>query len=180
MKDLTQGPIGRLLVAMAVPIAIGMLFQTLYFLVDLYFVSRLGDAAIAGVSTAGTVSFVILALTQMLGVGTVALVSHAAGRKDQAQANLVFNQSLSMSVAIGLITMTVLYIVIRPYLRSIAADDATIEAMAQIGLVSATYSSMNQTRAEAMKTLTANRIPSGPGCGKLGPMVYDLPRSDPA
>jgi hypothetical protein len=84
MKDLTQGRIGRLLVAMAVPIAIGMLFQTLYFLVDLYFVSRLGDAAIAGVSTAGTVSFVILALTQMLGVGTVALVSHAAGRKDQA------------------------------------------------------------------------------------------------
>jgi len=63
MKDLTQGPIGRLLVAMALPIAIGMLFQTLYFLVDLYFVSRLGDAAIAGVSTAGTVSFVILALT---------------------------------------------------------------------------------------------------------------------
>jgi len=54
MKDLTQGRIGRLLVAMAVPIAIGMLFQTLYFLIDLYFVSRLGDAAIAGVSTAGT------------------------------------------------------------------------------------------------------------------------------
>jgi len=38
MKDLTQGPITRLLVAMAVPIAIGMLFQTLYFIVDLYFV----------------------------------------------------------------------------------------------------------------------------------------------
>ena len=35
MKDLTQGPISRLLVAMAVPIAIGMLFQTLYILVDL-------------------------------------------------------------------------------------------------------------------------------------------------
>ena len=64
MKDLTQGSVTRLLVAMAVPIAIGMLFQTLYFLVDLYFVARLGDAAIAGVSTAGTISFVILALTR--------------------------------------------------------------------------------------------------------------------
>jgi hypothetical protein len=101
MKDLTQGRIGRLLVAMAVPIAIGMLFQTLYFLVDLYFVSRLGDAAIAGASTAGTVSFVILALTQMLGVGTVALVSHAAGRKDRAQANLVFNQAVLLSAVCG-------------------------------------------------------------------------------
>ncbi len=89
MKDLTQGPIGRHLVAMAVPIAAGMIFQTLYFLVDLYFVAQLGDVAIAGVSTAGSVSFVILALTQMLGVGTVALVSHAAGRKDRAEANLI-------------------------------------------------------------------------------------------
>src|SRR5262252_616038 len=101
MKDLTEGPISRLLVAMAVPIAIGMVFQTLYFLVDLYFVSRLGDAAIAGVSSAGTVGFVILALTQMLGVGTVALVSHAVGRKDQPAANLIFNQSVVLSALSG-------------------------------------------------------------------------------
>ena len=66
MKDLTQGSITRLLVAMAVPIAIGMLFQTLYFLIDLIFVSRIGDAAIAGVSSAGTATFIILGLTQML------------------------------------------------------------------------------------------------------------------
>src|SRR3984893_14203302 len=97
MKDLTHGPIPRQLVALAVPIAVGMLFQTLYLLVDLYFVSRIGDAAIAGVSSAGTASFVILALTQMLGVGTVALVSHAVGRKDQPAANLVFNQSVLLS-----------------------------------------------------------------------------------
>ena len=40
---------------MAVPIAAGMVFQTLYYLVDLYFVANLGDAAIAGVSLAGNV-----------------------------------------------------------------------------------------------------------------------------
>src|SRR5258708_21023775 len=101
MKDLTHGPITRLLVAMAVPIAIGMLFQTLYFIVDLYFVARLGDAAIAGVSSAGTAGFVIIALTQMLGVRTVALVSHAAGRSDPAEANLVFNQSRVLSAHCG-------------------------------------------------------------------------------
>src|SRR2546430_15936842 len=90
---------------MAVPIAIGMRFQTLSFLVDLSFVARLGEAAIAGVSTAGTISFVILALTQMLGVGTVALVSHAVGRKDQAEANLVFNQSVLLSAICGGVTL---------------------------------------------------------------------------
>src|SRR6516165_8381615 len=124
MKDLTQGPIGRLLVAMAVPIAIGMLFQTLYFLVDLFFVSHLGDAAIAGVSTAGTVSFVILALTQMLGVGTVALVSQAAGRKDRAEANLVFNQSVLLSAICGVLTLVWGFLAGGAYVRWVAADAA--------------------------------------------------------
>ncbi|HET7756027.1 MAG TPA: MATE family efflux transporter, partial [Steroidobacteraceae bacterium] len=122
MRDLTEGPILRQLVAMAVPIAVGMLFQTLYFLVDLYFVAQLGDAAIAGVSTAGTVAFVIMALTQMLGVGTVALVSHAVGRKDQSEANLIFNQSVLLSAGCGLLTLLAGFVAGGPYLRAVAAS----------------------------------------------------------
>ena len=48
MKDLTRGPIFRQLVEMALPIALGVLLQPLYFVVDLYFVAQLGDAALAG------------------------------------------------------------------------------------------------------------------------------------
>ena len=93
MRDLTEGPIDGHLFAMAAPIAAGMIFQTLYFLVDLYFVGRLGGAAIAGVGSAGNLTFLIMALTQVLGVGTVALIAQAVGRKDQARATLIFNQS---------------------------------------------------------------------------------------
>ena len=45
MKDLTSSSITRNILQMAVPIAAGMFFQTLYFLIDLYFVAGLGDAA---------------------------------------------------------------------------------------------------------------------------------------
>ena len=128
MRDLTEGPITGQLVAMAVPIAIGMLFQTLYFVVDMYFVAHLGDAAIAGVSTAGTAMFVILALTQMLGVGTVALVSHAVGRKDQPEANLVFNQSVVLSAICGVLTLAGGLFLGGVYVRAMAADAATAAA----------------------------------------------------
>ena len=128
MKDLTQGPIGRQLMATAVPIAIGMLFQTLYLLVDLYFVAPLGDAAIAGVSTAATAGFVILALTQMLGVGTVALVSHAVGRKDRAAANLVFNQSVLLSGLCVVLTLAVGFLASGAYARALAANTAAAAA----------------------------------------------------
>ncbi|HXO65395.1 MAG TPA: MATE family efflux transporter [Steroidobacteraceae bacterium] len=128
MRDLTEGPIVRQLIVMAVPIAIGMLFQTLYFLVDLYFVAHLGDAAIAGVSTAGTLTFVMMALTQMLGVGTVALVSHAVGRKDQAEANLIFNQSVVLSAICGVLTLGAGLLFAGAYARAMAADGAAAAA----------------------------------------------------
>jgi len=128
MKDLTQGPITAQLIAMAVPLAIGMLFQTLYLVVDMYFVAHLGEAAIAGVSAAGTAMFVIMALTQMLGVGTVALVSHAVGARDQAQANLVFNQSVTLSAICGVVTLLAGWLLGGLYVRAMAADAATTAA----------------------------------------------------
>jgi putative MATE family efflux protein len=125
MKDLTQDSIVRNILTMAAPVAIGMLFQTLYLLVDLYFVASLGDAAIAGVGAAGTLMFVVLSLTQVLGVGAVALISQAVGRKDRADANAVFNQSLVLAAVCAAMTLLLGYTFTAQYVRAIAADAAT-------------------------------------------------------
>jgi putative MATE family efflux protein len=125
MKDLTQSSIGKHIVKMALPIAAGMFFQTLYFLIDLYFVAHLGDAAIAGVGAAGNISFVVLALTQVLGIGTVTLISHAAGRKDQADAIVVFNQSLALSASCAAVAMILGYGLASTYMQTLGSDAAT-------------------------------------------------------
>jgi len=128
MKDLTEKPILGHLLEMTIPIFVGMLFQTLYFLIDLYFVAQIGDAALAGVGAAGNVTFLVIALTQVLGVGTVALISHAAGRKDQADATLVFNQSLVLSATCALITLVGGYGFGRAYVGTLGSDAAMISA----------------------------------------------------
>ena len=125
MKDLTEGPILKHILLMAMPIAIGMLLQTLYFVVDLYFVARLGDAAVAGVSAAGNVMFIIMALTQMVGVGTVALISHAVGRQDRKDANHIFNQSVVLSMACALLTLAGGFGFAEMYMGVLGADTAT-------------------------------------------------------
>ncbi len=125
MRDLTQGPISGHLFAMATPIAIGMLGQTLYFLIDLYFVARLGDAALAGVGAAGIAMFVVMALTQTLGVGAMSLIAQAVGRKDPDEANLVFNQSLVLAAICTTATLAGGYALAGWYMRAIAADAET-------------------------------------------------------
>jgi putative MATE family efflux protein len=113
---------------MAIPMAIGMAVQVLYNLIDIYFVAQLGDAAIAGVSAAANMLFLVLALTQVLSVGTVALIARAAGAKDQAQASLVFNQSLTLSTLLGVLVLVCGITGAESYMRSMAADEASIQA----------------------------------------------------
>ena len=113
---------------LAVPIAIGMVFQTLYYLVDLFFVGQLGDAAVAGLTSAGNVGFLIMAVTQILGVGTMALIAQASGRKDREDANLIFNQSLGQAALCSLGTVVFGYLLAGPYMNTLGADAATIDA----------------------------------------------------
>lgn len=128
MNDLTHGSIARHILHMAPPIMVGMITIMICQLVDLYFVSSLGEAAIAGVAAAGNAGFLVNALMQVLGVGAVALIAHAVGRKDRGDANLVFNQSVVLSVLFGVLTLVAGFALSRPYMRAVAADEATIDA----------------------------------------------------
>ncbi len=130
MKDLTQGSVVKHLVQMASFLAVSMVVQTLYLLADLYWVGRLGKEAIAAVGLAGNLTIIVLALTQMLGVGTTALISHAAGQKNQERAELVFNQSFVMSVVVAAGLGVIGFLLRTPYSDALSAD-ATTAALAR-------------------------------------------------
>ncbi len=129
MQDLTTGSLARHLVKTSSFMLVTMVFQTLYFLVDLYWVGRLGRDAVAAVGVAGNVMFVVLAATQMLGVGTTALVSHAVGRKDHDRAQFVFGQSQMLSLVVGLAFLAVM-MALRPVYATRLSADASTAALA--------------------------------------------------
>src|SRR5687768_7595947 len=124
-RDMTTGSITRHLLTTTSFMLVTMLFQTLYFLIDLYWVGRLGTAAVAAVGIVGNLTFVVLALTQMLGVGTTAVVAHAAGRKDHEQALLLFNQAQVMAIVTGVVFLVVGLAGRWPYARAMSADIET-------------------------------------------------------
>ena len=125
MKDLTKGPVGGHVLQLATFIAMSTAFQTLYFLADLYFVGRLGKEAIAGVGLAGNLMFLVLALTQSLGVGATSLIAQAIGRRDHARAEVVFNQALVLATLTGLVFALAAFALRGPYSRWLAADATT-------------------------------------------------------
>jgi putative MATE family efflux protein len=128
MKDLTQGSLSRHVLTMAVPTFAGFILLLVCGLIDLYFVGGLGEAAIAGVGAAGNAAFIVNAVTQVLVAGTLATISQAVGRRNRAEANLAFNQSLLLSAICGACMLVAGHALIPVYVRSIAADAATVKA----------------------------------------------------
>jgi putative MATE family efflux protein len=88
-------------------------------------VGRLGKEAIAAVGVAGNLMMVVLAVTQTLGVGTTTLIAQATGRKDQAQAELAFNQSMIMSILVAFGLGAIGFLLRDFYCDSLGADPAT-------------------------------------------------------
>jgi putative MATE family efflux protein len=125
LQDLTTGSLTRHLLHTTSYMLVTMLFQTLYVLVDLYWVGRLGTEAVAAVAISGNLMFVVLAATQMLAVGTTTLVAHAVGRRDRGQATRVFNQSQLLSTLVGVLFLAVAMATRGAYARALSADEIT-------------------------------------------------------
>jgi putative MATE family efflux protein len=125
MKDMTQGSVTRHLLHMASFMAVSMVVQTLYLLADLYWVGRLGKEAIAAVGLSGNLMMFVVALTQMLSVGTTTVIAHAAGRKDQAHAELSFNQSFILSAIVAVVFGVFTFVARHQYSVTMAADAVT-------------------------------------------------------
>lgn len=127
MQDMTTGPIRGHLLRMMAFMLVGMVTQTLYALVDIYWVGHLGKQSVAAVSLASNLMFLVLAVSQTLAVGAVALVSQAFGAKDEPRVQYLFNQAQAQSIVAALV-FAVLGVFGRDlYAERMAGDAATAE-----------------------------------------------------
>jgi putative MATE family efflux protein len=131
VQDLTSGSLTGHLLKTTSFMLVSMVFQTLYVLIDLYWVGRLGTDAVAAVGLSGNLMFIVLAATQMLGVGTTTLVSHATGARNRERANLIFNQSQVLSLVVGGLFLLIAMATRRVYAASLSADEATRQLAAE-------------------------------------------------
>lgn len=128
MKDLTRNAIERHLLTLATPVVVNMVAQIASQLINLYFITKAGTAATAGVNAAASATYCASALAQVLAVGSTPLIAQAVGRRDRTEAKQLFNQSISLAMCLGLLTTLLLGVFIYPYMRLIAADEETARA----------------------------------------------------
>ena len=119
--DLTKGPILNTLIRLAVPVTVSMVMFTLYLMVDLYFVGRLGPDAVAALAISSNAFFIHLGFSTILGTGGMVLIAQAFGRKDVNQAAQVFKQSILMALIIGILETVVGLLIAPSYIKFFVA-----------------------------------------------------------
>ncbi|HVO58822.1 MAG TPA: MATE family efflux transporter, partial [Dongiaceae bacterium] len=101
-QDYTEGPIARALVLLAVPMVLETLLESLFAVVDIFFVAHLGADAIATVGLTESMMSLIYAVAIGLGIGAAAVVARRIGEHDPPRASHAGGQAILLGILVSL------------------------------------------------------------------------------
>ena len=121
-------PIGRLLASMSLPAMLSMLVQSLYNVVDSYFVSKLGEEAFTAVSIAFPMQMLTLAFAIGIGIGANSLIARRLGEGKVDEATVTARTGLFLAIVNALIFVVVGLLASGPFI-SLFSDNPKVLSM---------------------------------------------------
>lgn len=101
--DFTRGPVARAVMLLAIPMVLEMLMESIFAVVDMFFVSRLGADAVAGVGLTESFLALVYAIAMGLGVAVTAVVARRIGEEKPDDAAHAAAQGLWIGVIVAAI-----------------------------------------------------------------------------
>lgn len=120
-------PVGKLLFTMALPLAISMLVQAFYNVVDSFYVSRISDSAVTALGLAFPIQNLQIGCATGIGVGMNALFSKSLGEGNFKRANRAAGNGIFLSLCFVLLFVLFGFFGARPYYAIQSDVQETIE-----------------------------------------------------
>ncbi len=102
-QDFTEGRLGRAILLLSIPMVLEMIMESVFAVVDIFFVSKLGAHAVATVGITESLMTIVYAIGMGLAVGTTALVSRRIGEKNREGASVVAFQAILTGLVISML-----------------------------------------------------------------------------
>jgi len=138
-QDFTEGPLGRAIFLLSVPMVLETVLESVFAVVDVFLVGRLGPEAVATVGLTEAMLVLIYAVAMGLSIGAAAMVARRIGEKDPEQAARTAVQAIGLGVLLGVPISAAGAYFARPLLALMGGSSWVLEhgvAYAQIMLAS--------------------------------------------
>ncbi len=123
---LTEGPEGKSILSLMIPMMLGMVALISYTVVDAYFISRLGTMELAAVSFTFPVAFIVTAVSMSFSVGTSSVVARLMGSGDREKVQRMTTHAMLLGVFAGMLVLILGVLTIDPVFTALGADEVTL------------------------------------------------------
>jgi putative MATE family efflux protein len=128
-QDFTEGSINRAIFFLSIPMILEMAMESLFAVVDIFFVSRLNDSnAVAAVGLTESCLAIVYSIAMGLGMGATAMVARRIGEKDASGAGTAAVQSIYIGLAASLFISSIGIFFYKELLSLMGATSQVIEA----------------------------------------------------
>lgn len=126
-QDFTKAPVDKAIFLLAIPMILEMSMESLFAVVDVYFVSLLHDNdAVATVGLTESLLTIIYSLAMGVGMGATAMVARRVGEKDLQSAETAAGQAIIVGVALSAIIAVVGFLFAEDLLQLMGASETLI------------------------------------------------------
>jgi Na+-driven multidrug efflux pump len=125
-QDYTTGSIRRAIFLLALPMVLEMLMESLFALVDVFWVARLGADSVATVGLTEALLTLVYSVSMGLGMSATAMVARRVGEKDGEGAALAAVQAIALSLVIGAAVGAPCFVMAPRLLRLMGASPAVL------------------------------------------------------
>jgi putative MATE family efflux protein len=124
--DPTKGPIVPAIVSLAIPMVLEMLMESLFAIVNIFFVSRLGASAAAAIGLTESLLAIVYTVAMGLSIGVMAVIARRIGEGNPEGASIAAFQGIALAVIIAAVLGIVGGIYAHDLLRLMGANDEII------------------------------------------------------
>ena len=126
-EDYTEGPVGRAILLLAVPMVLETVMESVFAVVDIFFVSRIGPSAVATVALTESMLTLIYTVALGLSIGVAATVSRRIGEKNTDGAARAAVQSIVLGIAIAAVLAVLGVVFAEQLLGLMGGSEATVK-----------------------------------------------------
>ncbi len=126
-QDFTQGKISRAIILLSIPMVLEMAMESVFALTDIFFVSRLGEEAVAAVGLTESIMTIVYAIGGGLSIAATSLVARRIGEKTPDKASVAAAQAIIIGICLSMFLAVPGIFMSSEILKLMGSDSSVVE-----------------------------------------------------